>query len=570
MVHETGGNSRLVHETGGTSRPAPEVAGTSGLGAHEGARQTGGTPGWGFAGAALAVYLLGLGLLVGVTLWLNQGAFAYSLDDPYLHLGLAENLARGHYGLNAEEPSSPSSSALWPWLLAPLAGLERFELVPLALNVVLMAVTVLVLVWLLGARLCPPLSRRALAAVLLLLGLACNLWGLPLNGMEHCAQVLLAVLAAAGVLELVEQDRVPAYLPIGLALGPLVRFENASLLVLGAAVLALRGRRLTALATLAAAGAPLALYFAYLSSQGLPWLPSSVLVKSEIASAGGPLTAIFEVLENVGESLLKSRIQLALVLLVVLARRVHRAPGTARAERDRLYLLFAGGIVTAHMLAGRYDWFGRYEVYLMVAVAVILLPAYAADLARLVAGRRRLALAGLVLAALWAGKHQVLSTLTTPWSANNIYQMHGQMHRFAVDYWRDATGVNDVGWISFRNPYPVLDLWGLASEEARRLRKTSTGNAWAERLAAEHGVDLLMIFEDWFIELGPLPPSWDKVAALTVAGPAIQVPHRTIDFFLRNSTRRRELVLALEAFRPTLPPGVELVIHDPARDVPPL
>ena len=42
----------------------------------------------------------------------------YTLDDPYIHMALAENLARGHFGVNLGEVSNPSSSILWPWLLA--------------------------------------------------------------------------------------------------------------------------------------------------------------------------------------------------------------------------------------------------------------------------------------------------------------------------------------------------------------------------------------------------------------------------------------------------------------------
>ncbi len=31
---------------------------------------------------------------------LNGGIFVYPLDDAYIHLALAENLAKGHYGVN--------------------------------------------------------------------------------------------------------------------------------------------------------------------------------------------------------------------------------------------------------------------------------------------------------------------------------------------------------------------------------------------------------------------------------------------------------------------------------------
>ena len=87
----------------------------------------------------LTVWALGLAALVGGILLLNGGHFAYSLDDPYIHLALAENLAAGHYGLNLDEPSSPSSSILWPLLLAPFTRWAGYEWVPLVLATVSLA-----------------------------------------------------------------------------------------------------------------------------------------------------------------------------------------------------------------------------------------------------------------------------------------------------------------------------------------------------------------------------------------------------------------------------------------------
>src|SRR5262245_54827593 len=73
---------------------------------------------------------------------LQQGGFTYTLDDPYIHLALAENIARGHYGVNLGELSAPSSSVLWPFLLAPFARASWGDLAPLLLNLAAGALTV--------------------------------------------------------------------------------------------------------------------------------------------------------------------------------------------------------------------------------------------------------------------------------------------------------------------------------------------------------------------------------------------------------------------------------------------
>jgi len=52
-----------------------------------------------------------LGLIA--ILVLNKGTFTYTLDDPYIHLAVAEQIASGHYGINSTEFSAPCSSAIW-------------------------------------------------------------------------------------------------------------------------------------------------------------------------------------------------------------------------------------------------------------------------------------------------------------------------------------------------------------------------------------------------------------------------------------------------------------------------
>lgn len=44
--------------------------------------------------------------------------FVFTLDDAYIHLAVADQVLSGGYGVNAGEFSSPSSSILWPYVLA--------------------------------------------------------------------------------------------------------------------------------------------------------------------------------------------------------------------------------------------------------------------------------------------------------------------------------------------------------------------------------------------------------------------------------------------------------------------
>src|SRR5687768_7918900 len=57
-----------------------------------------------------AVLLAGCAAAAAGIFWMCGGDFSYTLDDPYIHLALAENIAIGHYGIDPSESSAPASS----------------------------------------------------------------------------------------------------------------------------------------------------------------------------------------------------------------------------------------------------------------------------------------------------------------------------------------------------------------------------------------------------------------------------------------------------------------------------
>src|SRR2546425_3180819 len=162
-------------------------------------------------------------------LWLNQGTFTYTLDDPYLHLSLAENIAAGHYGINRDDVAAPSSSVLWPYLLAPFSVLPFGHLVPLLLNYVASLGTIALLRRIIttslgGAQ--ERLKNEVVAMLLAFLVLAANLVGLAFTGMEHSLQVLVSVALVAGLIEESTTGRGPWWLPLAIVAGALLPYEN--------------------------------------------------------------------------------------------------------------------------------------------------------------------------------------------------------------------------------------------------------------------------------------------------------------------------------------------------------
>lgn len=503
-------------------------------------------PYW-IVGALIVIELLAI-------LQLNGGRLIYTLDDPYIHLALSESIARGHYGINLGESSAPSSSILWPFLLAPFAGQPFHEYVPLAINLIC-AFASIVLLQLIIQRMVTAESAVAWPALLLvtLAAVGFNFVGLIFTGMEHSLQVLLALALLFGLLVAAEERRVTWwFLPV-IVLGPTVRYESLSMSVAAVAFLALERRWALAVAGGIGAVLPLLGFAFYLHSLGLDPLPSSVLVKADVTPEGATLG---DVATAMARSLLWSPGHFSKLILlayaVLLTRRWVRGEGSV-AER---HLAAAGAIMAvAHLIGGRFGWFARYEVYVMASTTALMLYLWREVLYERVARVSRIrAKTWVVLTALLLCAPTLIGTVLTPLASNNIYQQQYQMARLiSLLPSEQAVAVNDLGLASFDNDRHILDLWGLGSAEAGA-RRMAAEPGWMDDLTTRYGVRLAMIYGHWFkVEI---PARWRWLGRLHLGRPRITPAASMVDFYAVDPAAEEELIEALDRLVPTLPDGV--------------
>jgi len=495
---------------------------------------------------------------------INGGFFIYTLDDPYIHLAVAENLIHGHYGINADELSSPSSSILFPLLLTLGIALDLNDLSPIIINLLCMlGTTALLLSFLERCGLAaPPCGRWVAAGLAITLLLCLNIIGVAFTGMEHSAHVLAALATVLGLVIVLEEERTPCWLILALIAGPLLRFEGLALTVPALLLLLWRRQWLAALATATVLVASLAAYAWTMLQLGLPMLPSSVMAKSRVAvstvEGHSLLRVIKQLMVNVLEGLhsrqgaILALLACSLLLKPLLTRPTpwHR-PETALAA----FGVLAAG---AHLMAGKFGWFSRYELYIAVTVAVCAIYIWRIELSSIITRGARTPLILLAMAII-AGSPYLYATVMTPLAANNIYEQQFQMHRFATEFYGAPVAVNDLGWVAYRNSEYVLDLWGLGSETARRARLSRSTPGWIEKLAADHGVGLAMVYDAWFQD--QTPASWRAMARLYLGRTAITPAYGVVTFYATPLADRDRLVDQLHRFRPTLPEGVRLEIE---------
>jgi hypothetical protein len=422
------------------------------------------------------------------------GTFGFPLDDSWIHLHFARNLAEGAgFAYNPGRPVAGSTAPLWTLLLgggALVAGAS----VALA--------KVLGVAGALGAAV---LTRRAALAwgappgVAVIAGVAL-LWAGPvawgaLSGME----VTLAALLVAGALAAHAADRGPLSAALA-SLAVAARPEAALLLPFLALARPLTPARIAAfvLAPLAVVAPMVA--FSYVTV-GVPY-PSPAAAKVE----GGLIGWLGGVHEPLAITLAArpwdftrewagwlwrthALLPLALAPAIVLAwRRCGRPLGAVALA------LVAHPLGMALLAPYRGPGFqeGRYSIHLLPLAVVVVAAGLGPAL-----GRRAALLAWLALA-LWALGP---AAERYAWGVQNIEAMQVRIGR-----WVDANAprsarlaVNDIGAIAYLSRREVVDLMGLVTPEILPYRRQ--GEEGVIRFVGEVCPDYVIVFPAWFPRL---------------------------------------------------------------------
>ncbi len=477
--------------------------------------------------------------------YLNHGVFIFSLDDPYIHLALAENIAKGHYGVNVQEFSAPSSSIIWPFIIAPFTLFANTGSLLLLFNVALSLGSL----WLFNAFLSQvdllragQLSNKQRFALLAAFIVFANLIGLAFIGMEHNLQLLLVLGVLHGLVIFINSQRAPAWLYACIVLLPLIRYET--LVISGAALLFLFSQRYYWQSVISGAAIVLLLltFSAFLLSLGLGYLPDSVLAKSDVAASG-----LVKLWQNFITNLYTRSPPLpkGLLLLMGAAYLLWQSFKQSHAQLRILLQVMVLAIVM-HLIGGRIGWLWRYEIYVWMILLSLLIM-----LSLVQHKRSHRWFLGVFL--FFSAEH-LLPIALTPAASSNTYLHQYQMHRLITDFYKKPVAVNDLGLTTFKNPYYVLDLWGLGSSQAREMRKGSNNSDWMAPLVAAHEIDLVMVFHDprWFKQL---PEDWINLG--TLKSNRMSITALPVSFFTPCAECVDDLETVLTDFGDSLPEGVK-------------
>ena len=507
--------------------------------------------GWGIVAFAFCAIVILLGMAE------TEGRWVYPLDDAYIHLALARNLAStGTWGIQPGEFAFCSSSPLWTLLLAAYFKLFSFnEWLPGALSAGFTAA-----------------AAASLAALLRALGgwkrLAClgvALLALPAAvigtlGMEHALHAWLTIVLVNVFMQCREKENPARATRIGLAavclLATATRMESLFLIVPMAFLLAVEKRWRMAAGMIAASCLPMIAYGLYAQANGGHWLPNSLLLKGHFHTAGSLLAALARLPFAVRLG------NLHLYLLAVLMGFVFLAAPPCVGRPAGCVLAAIGG----QLVFAQCPNFYRYDAFLVAAAAGCVFAGLSAgppvrDSRRL----RVLAPCVLLSVASWLGLRGAWATMRSVQAPANIYGQQMQLARIfsglpAAE--RGPVAINDLGCLSLYANAPVVDLWGLGSQEVAALKRKGAFDAEAVAcLFSRHRVKYVAVFDEW-IPRSLLPKDVIGVGRLSISGNHVCLsPH--VMLYATSPDAADALRARLAELRKSLPRQTRIDIYPP-------
>jgi len=530
---------------------------------------------WPLVLACVTTFLM-TGILESGVLRMTGGVFMYPLDDPFIHMQIARNLAfHGTWGINPGEFASASSSLLYTLLLS---GLFKVFTAGVAIPFIINCITAVALLIVLDRWLQRQgAGPRGRSWILLLVVFIVPLPVLIISGMEHTLQCLFTFLFITALGEWLEKGAVSRrglfWLLLYAILITAIRYEGLFLVAIACLILAFHSRWKAAFLLGAAGLLPVIIFGLYSLGKGSYFLPNSVLVKSESIpfSVGGMITFLNNILVNKwtvvkaqvkvpgvpppGISLLAAQ---RLLLLLPLGALLFRKQLREQVALRVFFLLMTGGVLL-HLALAATGWLYRYEAYLVMNVTmVIALLAYrwgrtvVADTNALERGYAWLLAFAVFFPFVLRGA-AAYSNIRQ--ACVNIYQQQYQMAQFLKKYYdHDVVAANDIGAISYYSDIHMVDLWGLGDIDVARSRKKGYWTAaFLDSLARKRGVKLAIVYDDWFDPA--LTSGWKKVATWKVDNNVI-LGGDTVSFYAVGENSSEPLSENLHAFQHLLPVGV--------------
>lgn len=421
----------------------------------------------------------------------NEGEFfTYALDDPYIHLDIAQNLAyEGNYGVNKDEFSSPSSSPLWSLLIAGLIKLlGNSDKIPFYLNLILIIPTIFMLNSILKDVDFRGTKFFFLSAISLMLPIPT----LVLTGMEHMLHITLILLLFLTYSRDLKREKISILAIIIIIIIPLIRYESIFFTSILSLAYLRKVRIKLFLLYFLLPFLPIIIFGLYSISNGYHFFPNSLLLKgsTSFGSFTEVLRFFYQIIPKIVENYAVNNlfILLSLILFISFLNRIYNW------NLFNSFILLLG-----HGLFAQFGWLYRYEAYILA----ITLPIILVSVVKL---RKQLNFnpayfIAFIIISLPLFHRMVESYSQTDLAMNTIKSQHLNIARFIKNNYskNKKIAMHDIGAVGYYTNCKIIDLYGLANIEVADAKRDNNFNPnFYNKFIKNENADLIVVYRKWF------------------------------------------------------------------------
>ena len=510
-----------------------------------------------------------LALVVAGTEWgLGQSLcgwnFCYPLDDAYIHMSIARQLAEsGTWGLEPGSYAFASSSPLWTVLLAVVFKLfGALEWIPLVLSF-FFAVCSVLLAFEFWRR--AGLSKSASLLCGITLIFAVPFATLSNLGMEHALHFFCveAFILAAWMILSVDgrpNGKILAMLLLSAALAVGARYESLFIVVPMTLLFAYRRRFAIAIALLLVAFIPMVAMGVYAVCHGGTFLPVSIILKAGLDNGNMFSRGLAALYASISCDSIHFHL-VALALLIVAA-----LPFMGRCVRELAFVFAVAAI--GHGMFARLGWLYRYEAYIVGAAFTLFPLALARTVKERCSPRRLDVVARLsvwlicIAVAFPFLSRSFRAQYDTVEAQREIFGQQMQTARIFSSLPESEKGpvaVVDLGCVAYYSGVSLLDMWGLGSPEVYDMvRKRTYNESVCGELFKKHGIRYFAVYP-WCCER--FGSHMHQVARLINTRPGVVCADSIIVLAVANEADIETFHRHLVSFAQNLPSGMRLVFQ---------
>ncbi|HOV98227.1 MAG TPA: hypothetical protein PK595_01500 [Bacteroidota bacterium] len=537
-------------------------------------------------------FLLAVVLLLGIVYYqytrMHENTdhhLVYALDDTYIHMAMAKNLAKhGVYGVTKYEFSSSSSSPVWTLLLSlfyVIVGVN--EWLPLVLNILIAIMVLYVMYKILISN---NVNQFVIAIILIVAIFIIPMSALVFVGMEHLLHALLTLVYVCLLTYLIKKPnrRQLILLYILTPILVMTRMEGYFIVAGAIIVCAIFKKWKEGLVVLLLSLIPLLVYQYISIKQGWQWLPNSIIIRSE-GSLLNDIDTHNTVLPYVPASWLnlyygilwnvESYTYLVKIVLIDVLIGISILLQGKTFKNDNLIMLFVFAVATVcHLMLGKFGFFYRYEAYI-VTLSIFMFGMMLEPYFKIVRNNfkklSQIIILLLIIKFMIDAKDGIINRIngsmrTTPLACKNIYEQQFQMAKFVKFYYPKSTiAINDIGAITFFNDdIRIIDIVGLADKDVFNLLMANNYNAETlHQLCQKRGADIAMMYESWAPLCGfkNIPKEWNKVCDWRWTY-KIVCADNVVSFFAIDRMEKNEMRQKMSEFMKELPPSVQVMFTE--------